>query len=302
ERHAQPRMAREDAARAEGAGGEHLLDRMGIDVLEHRVGAELLADLAKLRARPLVESERDLELLEGGPERLVVRIVPVPPVHLVRSQEHRAEAVLADAAPGLGDGVVDVEGRDHAGAEQALWILLAELMEPVVVRARHGRGEPPPALAVVGQPQVALVLREPDRRLGAEGRIDVPRPEVRRLDDVNVAIEDLEFPLDHGSPPLRGTLTSSRLVVKGAGGCYLIVMIPVIDLGPYLAGRPGAFAAIAAELGSALETVGFFVVVGHGISQRLIDDTFAEARRFHGQPMADKLALRMNEHNNGYMV
>jgi len=79
-------------------------------------------------------------------------------------------------------------------------------------------------------------------------------------------------------------------------------MIPVIDLGPYLAGRPGAFAATAAELGSALETVGFFVVVGHGISQRLIDDTFAEARRFHGQPMTDKLALRMNEHNNGYMM
>ena len=30
---------------------EHLLDRMGVDVLQHRVGAELLADLPELRAR-----------------------------------------------------------------------------------------------------------------------------------------------------------------------------------------------------------------------------------------------------------
>ena len=79
-------------------------------------------------------------------------------------------------------------------------------------------------------------------------------------------------------------------------------MIPVIDLGPYLAGRPGALAAAAGELGRALEQVGFFVVVNHGIPQPLIDETFAQARRFHAQPMDAKLALRMNEHNNGYMM
>jgi isopenicillin N synthase-like dioxygenase len=43
-------------------------------------------------------------------------------------------------------------------------------------------------------------------------------------------------------------------------------MIPVIDLGPYLAARPGADAAAAAEIGRALTHVGFFVVVNHGIS------------------------------------
>src|SRR6266436_9209416 len=79
-------------------------------------------------------------------------------------------------------------------------------------------------------------------------------------------------------------------------------MIPVIDLGPYLAGQPGASTAAATELGRALGDVGFFVVVGHGIPQGLIDDTFAQARRFHAQPMDAKLALRMNEHNNGYMM
>jgi len=61
-------------------------------------------------------------------------------------------------------------------------------------------------------------------------------------------------------------------------------MIPVIDLAPYLAGRPRALQATAAELGRALEDVGFFVIVGHGVAQNLIDDTFAQARRFHAQP------------------
>src|SRR5712664_346908 len=79
-------------------------------------------------------------------------------------------------------------------------------------------------------------------------------------------------------------------------------MIPVIDLEPYLSGKPHAFAATASVLGRALEDVGFFVIVNHGIPQELIDRTFAEARRFHAQPMDAKLALRMNEHNNGYMM
>src|SRR5690242_10753837 len=79
-------------------------------------------------------------------------------------------------------------------------------------------------------------------------------------------------------------------------------MIPVIDLGPYLAARPRAAAETAAELGRALQDVGFFVVVNHGVPPALIDDTFAEARRFHAQPPEAKLALRMNEHNNGYMM
>src|SRR5258705_3731845 len=80
------------------------------------------------------------------------------------------------------------------------------------------------------------------------------------------------------------------------------IVIPVVDLGPYLTGRPGAAAATAAEVGRALQDVGFLVVVNHGIPQALVDDTFAEARRFHAQPMDAKLARRMNEHNNGYMA
>jgi isopenicillin N synthase-like dioxygenase len=78
--------------------------------------------------------------------------------------------------------------------------------------------------------------------------------------------------------------------------------IPVLDLGPFLAGQPGAREATAAELRAALEGVGFFIVVNHGVPRDLIARTFAEARRFHAQPPEAKLALRMNEHNNGYMA
>src|SRR3989449_11267237 len=113
EGHAQPRVTLEDAARAEGAGGQHHLDRMGVDVLEHRVGAELLADMAELGARPLVEAQRDLELLELGPQRLVVRIVPVAPVHLVRPQEQAPEAELSHAAAGLGPRLPHGAPREH---------------------------------------------------------------------------------------------------------------------------------------------------------------------------------------------
>jgi isopenicillin N synthase-like dioxygenase len=78
--------------------------------------------------------------------------------------------------------------------------------------------------------------------------------------------------------------------------------IPVIDFGPCLAGVPGALASTAAELRRALEQIGFFVMLNHGVSHALIEGTFAEAKRFHDLPLDAKLALRMNEHNNGYMM
>ena len=78
--------------------------------------------------------------------------------------------------------------------------------------------------------------------------------------------------------------------------------IPVIDLGPFRRRVPGALERAAAELRYALEQIGFFIIVDHGVAQDLIDRTFAEARQFHELPLESKMALRMNEHNNGYMA
>ena len=80
--------------------------------------------------------------------------------------------------------------------------------------------------------------------------------------------------MGHGAAPGADPAARAdriRVLVKAVGRCYLIVMIPVIDLGPYLAARPHASAATAAELGRALQDVGLFVIVNHGIPQTLID-------------------------------
>jgi len=79
-------------------------------------------------------------------------------------------------------------------------------------------------------------------------------------------------------------------------------VIPVIDLGPCLAGTPGALESTALALRGALADIGFFILINHGVPQALIDQTFEEASRFHDQPPDAKLAVRMNEHNNGYML
>jgi isopenicillin N synthase-like dioxygenase len=77
--------------------------------------------------------------------------------------------------------------------------------------------------------------------------------------------------------------------------------IPVIDFGPVFAGDPGALQSVAAELRHACEHVGFFYALNHGVPETLIDQAFAASRRFHALPLAEKLKLRLNENNIGYL-
>src|ERR1700746_3540250 len=77
--------------------------------------------------------------------------------------------------------------------------------------------------------------------------------------------------------------------------------IPVIDYGPYFAGAPGALEWVAAEVAHACEDIGFFYALNHGVPDELIDRAFAASRRFHSLPIEQKLALRLNENNIGYL-
>lgn len=77
--------------------------------------------------------------------------------------------------------------------------------------------------------------------------------------------------------------------------------IPVLDLAPLREGRPGALDRLGDELRRAFTEVGFYFVRNHGVAQDLLDATFAEAERFHAQPLDAKLAMRIDEHNIGYM-
>jgi isopenicillin N synthase-like dioxygenase len=77
--------------------------------------------------------------------------------------------------------------------------------------------------------------------------------------------------------------------------------IPVIDYGPYFAGAPGALERVAAEVAHACEEVGFFYALNHGVPDELINRAFAAARRFHSLPLEQKLAVKLNENNIGYL-
>ena len=78
--------------------------------------------------------------------------------------------------------------------------------------------------------------------------------------------------------------------------------IPVIDISDFMAGSERGLHEAANQLHDALSRVGFLLLTGHNVPQKKVDRTFAAAARLHDLPMAKKLALKMNEHNNGYMA
>src|SRR6266403_4595995 len=77
--------------------------------------------------------------------------------------------------------------------------------------------------------------------------------------------------------------------------------IPVIDFGPCFAGTPGALERTAEVVRRACENVGCFYSLNHGVADRVVDRAFAASRRFHALPLAEKLKLRLNENNIGYL-
>jgi isopenicillin N synthase-like dioxygenase len=77
--------------------------------------------------------------------------------------------------------------------------------------------------------------------------------------------------------------------------------IPFLDVAAYLAGDRSELPRLGRALRHAFENVGFYYLRGHDVPQSLIDATFAEARRFHAQPLEKKLEVKINDHNIGYM-
>jgi isopenicillin N synthase-like dioxygenase len=78
-------------------------------------------------------------------------------------------------------------------------------------------------------------------------------------------------------------------------------IIPVIDLGPYLSGVPGAIDRTAEELRFALTEIGFYFIVNHGVPAEAVREAYRQAARFHAQPLARKLEIKLDKHNVGYL-
>ena len=64
--------------------------------------------------------------------------------------------------------------------------------------------------------------------------------------------------------------------------------VPTIDLGPWFEGTADDRRAVAAELDQALQSVGFFLVTGHGVTRELRHRIRAAARDFFALPAAVK--------------
>jgi isopenicillin N synthase-like dioxygenase len=78
--------------------------------------------------------------------------------------------------------------------------------------------------------------------------------------------------------------------------------IPIIDFAPMQGADAAAKRRMAADLRAACTEIGFFYIQNHGVPQPLIDATFAEAPRFFGLPLAEKMAIhvRHSGNNSGY--
>jgi hypothetical protein len=80
--------------------------------------------------------------------------------------------------------------------------LIAGEVVPLATAVRVGVvRHPPPRLAVVCQAEVSEKLCDAQRRPIPKCRIDVAWPQIRRLDDVDVAVEDFEMIVCHGISP-----------------------------------------------------------------------------------------------------
>lgn len=78
--------------------------------------------------------------------------------------------------------------------------------------------------------------------------------------------------------------------------------VPVIDVGPYLAGDPGALKSVAWQIYKACTEIGFFYIVNHGASDETVSRVFKAMENFFMLPASQKNTVRMNEHQAGWQA
>ena len=77
--------------------------------------------------------------------------------------------------------------------------------------------------------------------------------------------------------------------------------LPVMDLGPFLADKPRALDALAVKWREACEGLGFMCLINHGLPDVEIERMETEVRRFHALPLGEKLKIKVNQHQRGFI-
>ena len=77
--------------------------------------------------------------------------------------------------------------------------------------------------------------------------------------------------------------------------------IPVLDMGPYLAGAEGALEVLAQQLRHAQENVGFYFIINHGVPKPLITRAYDALRGFFALPDDEKKKVKLNAGRMGYV-
>lgn len=81
-------------------------------------------------------------------------------------------------------------------------------------------------------------------------------------------------------------------------------VVPVLDISAARTGEPGAVERLAVEIGAAARGIGFFRVVGHGLTAADVAQLFETARGFFRRPAEEKRAISIarSAHNRGYVA
>ena len=77
--------------------------------------------------------------------------------------------------------------------------------------------------------------------------------------------------------------------------------VPVLDLFSYINGVDGEAEQLASDLRYIQENLGFYYIINHGVSNKLIEKAFEQVRLFFGLPDSEKNRIMVNENQVGFV-
>ncbi|MBI2207652.1 MAG: isopenicillin N synthase family oxygenase [Candidatus Rokubacteria bacterium] len=84
----------------------------------------------------------------------------------------------------------------------------------------------------------------------------------------------------------------------------MLTEVPVVDIGPFLAGTPAGKSAVAGQIARACREIGFFTIVNHGVPADLVAEMIDVTKAFFDLPMDEKRRVRQPQpdQSRGYLA